>query len=119
MIINGIDFSRDVNERTYSVDYEKRTGSNGGKMLNGDEIVDILAYKAVLTWNLNYLTADRLSTVLKTVLTDYVYVSYFDTWTNAQRWAYFIPTIGKSSYAFSRNGKKFFRDGMTLTLKER
>lgn len=117
--IGNADFSSWVNDRTYAVDYERQSGENAGFMLDGTEWLDTITVKAVITWDLNSITAERLATVLRVALQDYVQVTYFDTLTNADRTATFIPTISGQNYAFPRHGLNYFRDGVQLTLRER
>lgn len=119
LTIDSTDFSSWVNDRTYNVDYERQSGENAGVMLDGTEWLDTITVKAVITWDLNYMTGARLATILQTAMKDYVTVTYFDTLTNADRTAEFIPSIGGQQYAFPRHGLNYFHDGVQLTLRER
>ena len=117
--INGVDFTPYTSKNAYKVTYEKREGVNSGVMLDGSKTFDLLAYKAVIEWELNALTSAQLSAVLAACMEQYVEVSYFDTLTNAERTAEFIPDVGTQEYAFSRHDLYYFRDGITIKLEER
>lgn len=121
LIINGIDFTALANRSSYTVEYEKRTGPNAGMMLDGSLTEDVLAIKAVISWSLNSMTAHQLNRLLAETLSAYPYVTvtYFEPRMNAPRTAEFIPTVGALSYAFTRHGADYYRDGTTLTLRER
>lgn len=117
--IDGVDFTPYTNKNAYRVSYEKREGANSGVMLDGSKSFDLLANKAKIEWELNALTSAQLSAVLTACLKQYVTVTYFDTLTNAERTAEFIPDVGRQDYAFSRHDLYFFKDGITITLEER
>lgn len=122
LIINGEDFSSLANQRKYVVSYEKRSGNNGGMMLDGSLTEDVLAIKAIITWTLDAMTAPKLQRLLAQVGnadSPYVIVTFFDARLNSERTAEFIPSIGEINYAFSRNSLAWFRDGIVLTLRER
>lgn len=118
LTINGTDFSELASRCEYTVGYNVRTGSNGGMMLNGEMTVDILAYKAVITWPLNDMTAADLAAIQTAVLTDYVTVTYWDTKTNASRQAVFMPKISSAKIGILRTSGKWWKD-ITLTLEEK
>lgn len=118
LTINGTDFSELASRCEYTVGYNVRTGSNGGMMLNGEMTVDILAYKAVITWPLNDMTAADLAAIQTAVLTDYVSVLYWDTKTNASRQAVFMPKISSAKIGILRTSGKWWKD-ITLTLEEK
>ena len=117
--INGVDFTQYTSKNAYKVTYDKREGANSGMMLDGSKTFDLLAYKAVIEWELNALTSAQLSAVLAACMEQYVTVTYFDTLTNAERTAEFIPVVGTQQYAFSRHELFYFRDGITIKLEER
>lgn len=101
------------------VTYIKREGVNGGMMLDGSMMVDVIAYKAVLTVPLNPMTAGEQSALLDAVCADYVNVRYFDVKTNAYRTAQFIPTIGTTSAVILRAGSAKWFSGLAITFEER
>lgn len=119
LVINGIDFSEAVNRTGYSVYYEDRTGKNAFLALSGDEDLDILAQKPVITWPLNALWSDELAQLQSAIsASTYVPVSYFDTRANAEQTAYFHGTINQQpARLVSARGIMFY--GMTLTLRAR
>lgn len=117
-IINSTDFSSWVNDRTFQIAYERQGGPNSGVMLNGKEQPDTISLKAIVTWDLNYLTGDRLAAILQIAMLDTVTLTYRDALENADRTATFIPELGGASYAFPRHGLDYFKQGQTLTLRE-
>lgn len=117
--IDGVDFTPYTSKNAYTVEYVKREGPNSGQMMDGSQVIDLLAYKALITWELNALTSAQLSAVLQAAQKQYVTVSYFDTAINDVRQATFIPTVGAQAYAFARHGLHYFRDGTVLTLLEK
>lgn len=119
LTIEGIDCSNYANINNYNIGYKAIQGNNGGIMLDGSTTVDVLAYKCVITLDLNSMTGIQLSTILTAILKPYVTVTYFDTLTNANRTAVFMPEIGSSRFAFFTDGSKRFDSGTTLVLTER
>ena len=118
--VDGVDYSPSINRYGYSVGYEKRTGNNGGTMLDGSETVDILAWKAVLTLTGNAMPSEKLSALLTACLKDYVQVTFFDVKINGERTAAFIPDVGPASIGLISSGvAKWFREGIVLTLREK
>ena len=119
LIIEGIDCTNTANKNNYAVGYIPIHGSNGGVTLDGSTTVDILAYKCVLTLDLNTMTGAQLSALLSAILKPYVTVTYWDTLTNETRTSSFMPGMGSSLFAFGDNDVKRFNSGTTLTLTER
>ena len=119
LTINGIDFSEAVNRTGYSVYYEDRTGKNTFFALSGDEDLDVLVQKPVITWPLNALWSDELAQLQRAIYSStYVPVSYFDTELNAEQTAYFHGTIDRQpARLVSERGVMFY--GATLTLRAR
>ena len=117
--INGIDFSEAANRTGYTIRYEERTGPNGFLALSGDEDLDILARKPVITWPLNALWTDELAQ-LKTAINSstFVPVSYFDTETNTTKSAYFHGTIGDEPVPLV-DDRGYMTYGLVLTLRAR
>lgn len=117
--IEGVDFTPYTNKNKYRVSYTRREGSNGGTMLDGSRTVDLLAYKAVIEWDLNALTSAQLATVLGACIKQYVTVTFFDPMINDTREAVFIPNVGRADYAFDRHDLYYFKDGITIKLEEK
>lgn len=119
LVINGIDFSEAANRTGYSIQYEERMGDNGFLALSGDQELDILAYKPIITWPLNALWSDELAQ-LKTAIRSatFVPVSYFDTDTNQTKTAYFHGSISQESVPLV-SSRGYMLSGMTLTLRAR
>ena len=120
VIIDGVDFSADFNKYGSSVRYDPREGENGGMMLDGSMMVDILAWKAVLTLPCNDLTGDRLSALLQATLKAEISVTFLDTKLNAQRTATFInPDLSDQTLTLQTAAGVRWYNGMTLTLTEK
>ena len=120
VIIDGVDFSADFNKYGSSVRYDPREGENGGMMLDGSMMVDILAWKAVLTLPCNDLTGDRLSALLQATLKSEISVTFLDTKLNAQRTATFInPDLSDQILTLQTAAGVRWYSGMTLTLTEK
>ena len=119
LTINGVDFSAMTERLGYSVVYENRTGQNSMTMLNGDEYLDVIVRKPVLTWPLNSLTDAELHQLLTAIhAAVYVPVSFFDTETQSVLTAYFHGTVSVQEVGVIRAGGYRFRS-MTLTMRAR
>ena len=120
VIIDGVDFSADFNKYGSSVRYDPREGENGGMMLDGSMMVDILAWKAVLTLPCNDLTGDRLSALLQATLKAEISVTFWDPRLNEQRTATFIrPELSDQTLTLQISKGVRWYSGMTLTLTEK
>lgn len=120
LIINGTDFSRQVERLGYQVTYEDRQGENATFLLSGDEYLDVLTSRPIITWPLNMLWADELA-ALKAAIRAAIYVPvyYFDTDDGAGKIGYFHGTIGTESIGLIDGRGYAFRDGAVLTLRSR
>ena len=120
LVINGTDFGAAVSRLAYQVTYEDRVGENTTFLLSGDEYMDVLAARPVITWPLNMLWADELAS-LKTAIRGAIYVPvyYFDTEQGSAKIGYFHGTIGTESVGIVRESAVAFRDGAILTLRSR
>lgn len=120
LVINGTDFSRQADRLQYAVIYEDRTGENTTYLKNGDEYLDIIAKRPVITWPLNMLWADELAALHAAIdAAIYVPVYYFDTVLGAAKIGYFHGTIGETRAALVRESATAFADGAVLTLRSR
>ena len=120
VIIDGVDFSADFNKYGSSVRYDPREGENGDMMLDGSMMVDILAWKAVLTLPCNDLTGDRLSALLQATLKAEISVTFWDPRLNEQRTATFIrPELSDQTLTLQTSKGVRWYSGMTLTLTEK
>jgi len=117
--IGGVDFSTYVNKYGVSFSYEPRMGNNGGMMLDGSEMTDILAWKAVLSLSCNSLTEAEMSALLSACVKEYVEVTFWDPKEAKERTAYFMPSLGVGSVALLEPNAPSWFDGLTITLRER
>ena len=118
LTINGTDFSALANKYEYEVGYTTRTGPNGGVMLDGTKVVDIIAYKAVITWPLNDMRDTDLASIQSACQTAEVTVTFWDTLTNAQRTSTFLPTFSAQKIGILRSTGKWWK-GISLSLEEK
>ena len=120
LVINGVDFSLAVQRLGYQVTYEDRQGENATFLLSGDEYLDVLTSRPVITWPLNMLWADELAALKAAIRSSiYVPVYYFDTDQGEGVIGYFHGTIGTESVGLIDSRGYAFRDGAVLTLRSR
>lgn len=120
LTINGVDFSALTERLGYSISYEERAGGNSMTMQNGDQYVDVIARKPVLSWRLDSLTGTQLASLHSAINADiYVPVTYFDTATNANVTAYFHGTISEQEVGVIRAGGYYRFKAPTLTMRAR
>lgn len=120
LVINGIDFSRQVERLGYQVVYEERTGENSMLALSGDEYLDVLTSRPIITWPLNLLWADEMAALrgaIKSAI--YVPVYYFDPDEGTGVIGYFHGTIGTARVGLIRSGMVAWQNGAVLTLRSR
>lgn len=121
LIIEGVDFSELTERLGYSVNYEDRQGNNTMLMQNGDQYLDVITRKPVLTWRLDSLTGTQLAR-LHAAINSAVYVSttYYDTATNTVLTAYFHGNISAQEVGAIGPGGKYYRfRAPTLTMRAR
>ena len=120
LTINGVDFSAMTERCGYSIVYEERQGNNSMMMLNGDEYVDVIARKPVLTWRLDSLTNTQLSQLLQAVYAAvYVSVTYYDTETSATKTALFKGSVSAQEVGVIRSGGYYRFRAPVLTMRAR
>lgn len=118
-IAGGYDLAKCVNKYRYSVGYTWELGANNGKLLNGDEVVDVLKTKAVLAVTFNLLTDEEI-TLISTLFTQpYIVITYRDTRAGGDRTATFIPSLSAAQIGIMTADKTVWRDGITLSLREK
>lgn len=119
LILNSLDFTADANKYGYSVRYEKRTGPNGGIMMDGTETVDVRARRMVTDWTLNDLPEDHLAALLNVCSDDYIYATTYDPKLEEDRTYLAIPEVSQQTIRLQTpTGVKWFA-GPVLTLRER
>ena len=120
LVINGFDFT-DITERLgYSVVYEDRKGGNSMTMMNGDEYLDVIARKPILTWRLDSLNDWQLAELHEAInAAVYVSVYYYDPAAGECRTAYFHGTISAQEVGVIRRDGTYRFRAPTLTLRAR
>lgn len=119
LTINGVDCSDKINKYSYTMEYEQREGDNGGIAKDGSNILDILAYKAVITCETNGITGDDLAALLTLLQGDFLQVTFTDTRTNTDRTALMHATIGESQNAFWKGDSIVWYKSTQLMFVER
>lgn len=119
LIINGTDFTELTERLGYTVSYEDRTA---GKMtmLNGDEYIDLIARKPILTWSLDSLNTSDLAALHEAInAATYVSVTYYDTATDSVQTALFHGTISAQSVGVIRSSGSYRWRSSVLTMRAR
>ena len=84
--INGVDCVSFFPKYGQSVDYKKIHGNAGGTMLDGSTTEDVIAIKAVITFNFVPQTEERMIAFLSNLYSKpYAAVTYFDPLTGKDR----------------------------------
>lgn len=118
--INGVDFSSLTERLGYTIAYEDRTGNNSMTMQNGDQYIDVIVRKPVLSWRLDSLDAGDLARLITAInAAVYVPIYYFDTEACATRTAYFHCTISEQEIGVIRATGSYRFRAPTLTCKAR
>lgn len=117
-IVDGVDFSAYVNRWQYAVRYDYREGKNGGLMLDGSYLRDLLAIKRVVSVTLNDRSGPQLSAFLSAVLKNEVQLTYFEPADNADRTATFHPTVEEIQIP-PVPGSTRWGKGFRVTMEER
>lgn len=120
LTINGVDFSQLTERCGYSIVYESRQGGNSMTMQNGDQYVDIITRRPVLTWRLDSLTNTQLAQLLAAVhAAPYVSVAYFDTESNSVKTSMMTGSVSSQEVGVLRAGGYYRFRAPTLTMRSR
>lgn len=119
LIVEGRDLSQVINKYRYRVAYTRTLGKNGGTLLTGEEIIDVLRVRAVLTLSMNFLTDAEIEEALDLFTRDSVEVVFYDPRERSERSATFIPDMSQATLGIMSEEKTLWRDGVTLTLREK
>ena len=120
LTINGVNFSSYTERLGYSISYEDRAGGNSMTMQNGDQYMDIITKRPVLTWRLDSLTMTQLAALHAAInAAVYVNVTYYDTATASQKTGVFHGTISAQEVGVIRNGGYYRFRAPVLTMKSR
>jgi len=118
--ISGVDFSALTERCGYSIVYEDRKGGNSVTMMNGDEYMDVVVRKPILTWRLDSLTMTQLQSLHAAINESvYVPVQYYDTATKGLKTAYFHGNISEQEVGAIRAGGYYRFKASTLTMRAR
>ena len=116
--IDGVDFSRNIYRYGFTVQYEKVYGKNGGQMLDGTEVVDLVRVRKVLTAACNPLTSAQLSTLEEVCRREYVAVRYTDPAEGGDVRIDAVPSLSVVNKSLVSNGVTHWTDAV-ITLRER
>lgn len=118
--INGIDVSEMFTEYGYHVEENKVTGPNGGIMINGDEVEDILQIKDNIYLPLMPLTEQQTTTLMALLReSQYVTITYYSpTWGTVRTTECIREIMTVKHLMQSPSGNEYFY-GEAVLLKER
>lgn len=118
LIIDGVDFTDTTSKYGYSQYQVIREGNNGGIMLSGERVTDIIAQKIGVTIPLNPMTGAEASAILSAVRKSYVTATVWNVYTGEEYESVFIPTISSANIAILRDTEKWW-NGVVVTLEEK
>lgn len=118
--INGVDYTAYFPDVGYTVEYVKRTGSNGGMLQSGEMEEDLLDRKAVVTFPCVPLTDEKTSKILSAAFDDvYALLEYYDPWRRERRLIMAIVDVSEQRYrGFGSDGNPYWT-GLTFTFTEK
>lgn len=117
--INGTSYTDVFTPTGYVVSYQKRHGSNGGTMLDGSQIEDVLAVKAVVTCTCMPTNEAQLQQLLTVLANTYVTVYYFDPRAGEYRTMTAIPSDPSQKYRGQGSNALEYWTGTVVTFTEK
>lgn len=117
--LNNVDVTNYFTPRGMTVAYTKVLGENGGTMLTGERIEDILAWKAVVTLTCMPLTPAQQADFLAKVTVDDPTLYYFDPRTNAYRTIHYMASISETTHKGNGGTGTEYWTGLVLTAEEK
>lgn len=119
--INGYDCSGIVNRYSFRCEPYYENGNNGGMLLDGSTVHDVLAAKVRVSWEMNSLSAEQYAALTNALSSgespDTVNAYFFDPSCNSIRLAKFHATRPVFNFAFN-NGRPMSFAGAVLSLEE-
>lgn len=119
LTINGVDYSEKMNKYSYSVTYEQREGGNGGMAKDGSSILDLLAYKAVISFETNGLPGTDLASMVSALDGEFLTVTFTDPKQNTTRTGLFHASVGELASAMWKAGNITWYKSVQITLTEK
>lgn len=116
-MINGVDVSPCLYRYGLAIQYSKVYGGNGGTLMDGTEVVDLVKVRTILTAACNPLTSERLSKLAEVCREEYVIVDYEDP-SGARQRKEMIPELSAATKSLTVGGITHW-EGAVLTLRER
>lgn len=116
--VGDSDFSNCLDKHSYKIDYEIREGQNGGTMLNGAIVRDIIAQKMIVTVNTNPHMADDTMTNLAKALSGNIVTATLSDIGGGTYTSLFYPSVTGFQAANYIDGTILWKDGATITLTE-
>lgn len=118
VLLNGVDYSPLFYKYGLSEQPQKRYGRNGGDMLSGNRVVDLLAVKSTVVLTCNPLTTEQRNT-LRTICSEaYVTLVYNPGGANDNDVKLtVIPTMSASTIKLMAGGRTYWT-GLTITMEE-
>ena len=116
--MNNVDVTSYFTPKGMKVTYKKVLGSNGGTMLNGDLIEDILAWKAKVTLPCMPLTEAQMTDFLSKAMAGHPTLYYFDPRRNAYRTIHYMASVAEAAYRGAGGTGTEYWTGYVLTAEE-
>ena len=105
-----------VNRYSMQCEIVERDGGNGGLLLDGRQVKDVLARKVRLSWTLNSLSASDYA-ALRAALETMEYAEVFDPSANDKRIIECVAEVPPFELAFV-DGEPMSKAGAALVLEE-
>ena len=116
--MNNVDVTSYFVPRGMKVTYVKVLGENGGTMLNGDLLEDVLAWKAKVTIPCMPLTETQQADFLTKATADHPTLYYFDPRRNAYRTIHYMADVAEATYKGKGGTNVDYWTGYVLTAEE-
>lgn len=104
--------------RGMKVTYQKVLGENGGTMLNGDLVEDVLAWKAKVSIPCMPLTEAQMADFLTKATADHPTLYYFDPRTNGYRTIHYMADVSEATFRGAGGTGTEYWTGYVLTAEE-
>ena len=116
--MNNVDVTSYFTPRGMKVTYAKVLGENGGTMLNGDLLEDVLAWKAKVTLDCMPLTEVQMTDFLSKAMADHPILYYFDPRKNAYRTIHYMADVAEATFKGAGGTGTEYWTGYVLTAEE-
>lgn len=118
IVINGVDWSEDINPYSIEPRHEKIQGPNSGASMSGSRILDTVSVKNGFSSVAGLLTQEKYSALVALAKMDYVTVVYDDPDTGQETQRVMILTAGAAKQIPLLGGGYAYKN-MSLDFMER